>query len=68
MIWSFGYGWLYGQGYGNFAQFLKIIVEKVCKLSKAMIRDQNEEKLKVYCKGGQENNEFQASLWNWSIS
>jgi hypothetical protein len=42
----------------------KIIVDKVCKLSKAMIRDQNEEKLKVYCKGGQENNEFQASLWN----
>jgi hypothetical protein len=29
-----------------------------------MIRGQNEEKLKVYCKGGQENNEFQASLWN----
>jgi len=44
--------------------FKKVIVEKVCKLSKAMIRGQNEEKLKVYCKGGQENNEFQASLWN----
>jgi hypothetical protein len=36
----------------------------VCKLSKAIIRDQNEEKVKVYCEGGQENNEFQASLWN----
>jgi hypothetical protein len=46
------------------SKFLKIIVEKVCKLSKAMIRDQNEEKLNVYCKRGQENNEFQASLWN----
>jgi hypothetical protein len=23
-----------------------------------MIRDQNEEELKVYCKGGQKNNEF----------
>jgi hypothetical protein len=29
-----------------------------------MIRDQNEENLNVYCKRGQENNEFQASLWN----
>ncbi len=29
-----------------------------------MISDQNDEKINVYCKRGQEKNEFQASLWN----